>query len=85
MVNSVTEAVDALLEGLQLNPEGQARAAIARALAGKLDDAALSQSGVVAAAAAGIAKELSATLDALVAGQVDPDDFVSELFGRSQP
>jgi hypothetical protein len=83
MVNeSVTAAVNALLEDLELDKEGHARAAIARALAAKLDDAALSSSGAVSVATPGIAKELSNTLDAVLATQADTEEFVAGLFGR---
>ena len=80
VANPVTESVKALLADLVLDKEGQARAAIAIALAGKLDDAAASQSGAVSVAAPGIARELSATLDALLAGQADSSDFVAAIF-----
>jgi hypothetical protein len=79
----VSTAVSALLAELELDKEGAARASIALALAAKLDDAALSASGAVAVAAPSIAKELSSTLDALIAAQADPSEFVAELFGRS--
>lgn len=79
----VTEAVKDLIDGLELDKEGQARATIALALACKLDDCLESTSGVVAQATAGLAKELSATLDTIMESQVDSDDFVAGLFGRS--
>jgi hypothetical protein len=81
----VTHAVEALLADLELDKDGHARAAIALALAGKLDDAALSNSGAVAVAAPSIARELSNTLDALLASQANADDFVAGLFGRAAP
>ncbi|MGD0312498.1 MAG: hypothetical protein ABSC90_08545 [Acidimicrobiales bacterium] len=78
---SVTAAVEALLDDLELDNEGRARASIALALACKLDQAASSTSGAVAVAVPGTARELSATLDALLASQGETTDFVAELFG----
>jgi hypothetical protein len=80
---TVSAADKGLLDDLVLDKEGQARASIALALAGKLDAAGLSQSGAVAVASSGLARELSATLDAIIATQTDSSDFVEELFGRS--
>lgn len=84
---AVLPAVETLLKSLELNEEGNARAAIARALASKLDEAALSDSGTIAMATAGIAKELRAVLDEILAATGDDALFVHDLFapvGNSQ-
>ena len=76
----VTVAVAKLLASVELDDAGRARAAIATALAAKLDEAALSDSGTIAMATAGIAKELRATLDAILDDTGEAADFVAELF-----
>lgn len=85
MVITVAEAVDSLLEKLELDDEGHARAAIAHALAVRLDATASTGNGALAMAAAGLAKELSSTLDALMSAQVDPDAFIAGLFRQPAP
>jgi hypothetical protein len=80
---SVTAAVEAFIEGLVgLDSAGAARAAIARSLAVKLDQAEESTSGAVAVASAGLARELSAVLDALSATQAADDELLLTLMGR---
>ena len=79
----VTEAIRELVEALEpLDKEASARATIALALATKLDACLQGTSGVLAQATAGLAKELSTTIDALMESQVDSDDFVAGLFNR---
>jgi hypothetical protein len=78
---SVSEAVHGLLQGLVLDKAGEARAAIALALAAKLDQSTQSNSGAVAVAAAGLAKELSATLGAILEAQEQDDVVLREIFG----
>ena len=80
---TVTATVSTLLDTLKLDEEGQARAAIALALAGKLDDAADNVSGAVSVAVPGLARELSATLDVLMASQLDSSDFLAGIFEKS--
>ena len=75
-----TEAVEALLATLELDAAGQARAAIALALASKLDEAQGADSGTIAMAISGIAKELRAVLDAILESQGDDDEFTDSLF-----
>lgn len=79
MVN-VHESVEKLLASLDLDEAGRARAAIALALASKLDEASLSDSGTIAMATAGIAKELRAVIDATLAAGNPGDDFIADLF-----
>ena len=79
--NSVTAAVQALLNDLVLDLAGSASASIAVALAGKLDAAAGSNSGAVTIAAAGLAKELRAVLAELLATQEQDDELLARLFG----
>ena len=84
---TVYSAVCKLLDGMELDDEGQASAAIARALAAKLDEAGQSDSGTIAMATAGIAKELRAVLDEILAATGDDALFVHDLFapvGNSQ-
>lgn len=77
---SVTVAIDNLLKGMELDPLGETNAAIARALAGKLDEARRSDSGAIAMAIAGIAKELRAVVDSILATSGDNQEFVADLF-----
>lgn len=76
----VAEAVDKLLDGLELDDAGAANAAIARALASKLDEAQRSDSGAVAMAISGIAKELRAVIEEIRAAASDQEAFVTDLF-----
>ena len=77
---SVYVATDALLKTLELDAAGDARAAIARALAKKLDEAGESDSGTIAMATAGIAKELRAVVDSILEQTGEELDFVADLF-----
>jgi hypothetical protein len=80
---SVTATVETFIDSLiGLDSAGLARAAIARSLAVKLDQAEQSTSGAVAVASAGLARELSATLDALSATQAADDELLRELMSR---
>ncbi len=77
---SVTAAVDVFLDQLVgLDPAGQAKAAIAHALACKLEQAQDSVSGAVAQAAPATARELTVVLDALVAGQRVDDELLDAI------
>ena len=77
---TVYSAVCKLLDGMELNDEGEANAAIARALAKKLDEAGQSDSGTIAMAISGIAKELRATLEAILADARETDAWITDLF-----
>ena len=77
---SVASAVAKLLDGMELDDAGEANAAIARALASKLDEAGQSDSGTIAMAISGIAKELRATVEAILADAKDTEEWVGELF-----
>ena len=77
---SVHTTVCAWLDTLDLDDEGRANAAIARALAAKLDEAGQSDSGTIAMAISGIAKELRATLDAIKADANETEAWVRDLF-----
>lgn len=79
---SVATAVEKLLATLTLDEAGEARAAIARALARKLDQSAVSDSGPVAMSMAGIAKELRDVVDAILEGTGDDELFVAGLFAE---
>jgi hypothetical protein len=70
-----------LLVGLdELDDEHEVLASIALALASKLDDSALSDSGAVAMATAGIAKELRAVIAALTDDPAAKESFIAALF-----
>jgi hypothetical protein len=71
----VTEAVGALLSTLELDERGEVDAAIARALAVRLDAAGGAES------ASGLARELRLTLDAIAGSAGDRSGFVAGLFG----
>ncbi len=77
---SVAAAVEKLLAGMELDQAGEMNAAIARALASKLDEAKRSDSGAIAMAISGIAKELRAVVDALLAATGESEEFVADLF-----
>ncbi len=82
--HSVVAAVDAFLASLVgLDPAGKAKAAIARSLAVKLEQAETTENGAVAQASAGIARELSATLDALSETQNADDELLASIMGTS--
>jgi hypothetical protein len=81
---SVVAAVDSFLDSLVgLDTAAEARAAIARSLAVKLEQSETTDSGAVAQASAGIARELSATIDALVATQHADDELLRSILGDS--
>jgi hypothetical protein len=65
---------------VDLDEAGLANAAIARALAAKLDEARDSESGAAAMAMSGIAKELRAVIDDIRDSASDRQSFVSDLF-----
>lgn len=73
-------AIDSLLKSLTLDEAGEARAAIARTLARKLDDSAGDSTGPVAMAVAGIAKGLREVVDEILAATGEDDAFVAGLF-----
>lgn len=75
----VRAAVDAFLASLELSEAGDANAAIARALADRLD-AAEGDSGAATNAVAAVAKELRATLADIALSASDTADFVGALF-----
>ena len=77
---SVASAVAKLLDGMELDDVGEANAAIARALAAKLDEAGQSDSGTIAMAISGIAKELRATVEAILADARETDAWITDLF-----
>lgn len=79
MVN-VSAAVEKLLTGLELDDAGQAKAAIARSLAAKLDETAASTAATSYLAAAGIAKELREVIDAVLESTGETAEFVAGLF-----
>ncbi len=80
---SVKATLDVLLKTLDLDEAGKTKAAIAGALAAKLDEAALSDSGAVAMATAGIAKELREVVDAILEATASDGEFVADLFATS--
>lgn len=79
--DQVLAAVDAYLATLNLDEVGKARAAIARTLATKLDQARADTTGAVAMATSSLARELRETLEAIVEASIDNDEFVAGLFG----
>jgi hypothetical protein len=83
VTGSVVDAIDRLLEGLELDDETNAKAAIARALARQLDsvvgpDAPAS----MVLATAGIAKELREVVNALLETTGEDDEFTVDLFSE---
>lgn len=79
---SVSAALERLLKSVELDEAGDAKAAIARALATKLDQSAGSDSGPVAMATAGIARELREVIDAILEANEDDEGFVPDLFSE---
>lgn len=77
---AVAVAVDKLLATLELDEVGKTNAAIAQALAAKLDEARQSDSGAIAMAISGIAKELRAVIESILATTSDNEEFVADLF-----
>lgn len=77
---SVSTALEKLLGSVELDEGGATKAAIARALATKLDQAVLTDSGPVAMSVAGISKELRECIDAILESTGDVDGFVADLF-----
>jgi hypothetical protein len=76
------EAFDAMLATFDLDEVGEAKAAIGRALASKLDQAAKAEGGAVAMSVPGIARELREIVDAILEGAADGDGFVVDLFSK---
>ena len=76
----VLTALDAFLRTLDLDEAQQTNAAIARALATKLDQAKADQTGAVAMAVAGLAKELRSVVDAIADATSGDDDLMGDLF-----
>lgn len=77
---SAVAKLEQLIATLTLDAAGETNAAIAYALALKLDEAQHSDSGAVAMAIGGIAKELRAVIDAICESASDRQEFVSDLF-----
>lgn len=77
---TVMAAVERLLASLELDEAGEMNAAIARALAAKLDEARQSDSGAIAMAISGIAKELRAVVEAILEASSNTQEFVAGLF-----
>lgn len=73
-------ALEKWLSTVTLDEAGETKAAIARALARKLDQSADSDSGPVAMATAGIAKELREVVDAILETTGEEEEFVADLF-----
>jgi hypothetical protein len=79
-MGAVAESIERLLGGLELDPALEANAAIARALAGKLDETREADSAAASMAIAGIAKELRAVIDEIRSATDDQEGFVTDLF-----
>jgi hypothetical protein len=79
---SVVRAVETFLRTLDLDEMGDAKAAIARALALKLDKTQHSTVGIEAQAVASIAKELRAVLDEIRDATSDASEFAAGLFSE---
>jgi len=77
---SAVAALEVLLASLELDEACEMNAAIARALAGKLDEARRDSNGAVAMAISGIAKELRAVVDSILEATANDDEFVADLF-----
>jgi hypothetical protein len=79
-LGSCYRELSALLDTTKLDQGQRAHAAIALVLASKLDESQNSDTGTVAMAISGIAKELRATLDWLTDAQGDSEEFAAGLF-----
>lgn len=79
--STILEKVDAYLATVTLDEAAAANAAIAQTLAVKLDQCRTDVTGAQAMAAPAIAKELRATLAAVVNATSDHAEFVAGLFG----
>lgn len=77
----VTAAVTKLLDGLTLDESGNALAAIALSLAATLDSVSGTTTGAAAQSAAGTARELRSTLEAILApaNATDADQFLRQI------
>ena len=67
---------------MDLDEAAQTNAAIAIALAAKLDEAREQDSGTIAMAISGIAKELRATIEAILATSTETEEFIADLFAE---
>lgn len=67
---------------VDLDAAGEAKAAIGRALARKLDQSGEGTGGAMAMAVAGIARELREIVDAILEASSDSDAFVVDLFSK---
>jgi hypothetical protein len=77
---SASAQLEVWLARVQLDDAGEMSAAIARALASKLDSVQDDDSGAAAMAISGIAKELRAVIDEIRDSSGDRQEFVSDLF-----
>lgn len=78
----VTATLEAFLSTLELDEANATRGAVAIVLANKLDQARSDHTGAVAMAVAGLARELSDVLDAILEGTAADDEFVRGLFSE---
>jgi hypothetical protein len=76
------QAFDALVATVEPDEAVEAKAAIGRALAAKLDQTSRAEGGAVAMAVAGIARELREIVDAILEQTADTDAFVVDLFSK---
>lgn len=77
---SVLESVEALLAPMNLEPQGEVNASIARALAEQMDAISGSTTAGMVAAIPGIAKELRSVLDALMDNDDAAKEFLDGIF-----
>lgn len=77
---TVLEAVEKLLATIELDELGEARAALARTLASKLDQVLHAASASAAIAAPAISKELREVFDAIQEASDDSAEYVTGLF-----
>lgn len=77
---SALEQVESWLSGLELDDAGLVNAAIARVLAGKLDEVKGDDSGAAAIAISGIAKELRAVIADIRDASGERQEFIADLF-----
>lgn len=83
----VLATLEKLLDTLELDEAGETRAAIARAVAGKLDEAASSEMRAGPDPTSSLSKELRDVVNEILEDSADDDDFVADLFspvGNSQ-
>lgn len=77
---TVLESVNALLDPMTLELQGEVNASIARKLAEQMDSIGNSDNGSIISAISGISKELRSVLDALMDNDDTAKEFLDGIF-----